>query len=160
VREHNRQVSDGVFAAMNDPRRPKVSPAHRAVPPALNFAPLDNAATALTDAASRFESALTSAGSKLSGRSSAAARVNAALRQAEGQLVDPAGLPNRSWYRHLLYAPGYYTGYGVKTVPGVREGIEQDKFDESEKEVARVAAAIRRLAALLDAVTKDLGSPK
>jgi N-acetylated-alpha-linked acidic dipeptidase len=160
AREHNRQVTDGVFAAMNDPRRPKVPPARRAVPPALNFAPLDNAATALTDAASRFESALTSAGAKLSGRSSAAARVNAALRQAEGQLVDPAGLPNRGWYRHLLYAPGYYTGYGVKTIPGVREGIEQDKFDEAEKEVARVAAAIRRLAALLDTVTKDLGSPK
>jgi N-acetylated-alpha-linked acidic dipeptidase len=160
VREHNRQVTEGVFAAMNDPRRPKALPAQRTVPPALNFAPLDNAATALADAAARFESALTSAGSRLASRSSAMTRVNAALRQAEGQLVDPAGLPNRSWYRHLLYAPGYYTGYGVKTVPGVREGIEQDKYDEAEKEVARVAAAVRRLTTLLDSVTKDLGSLK
>ena len=114
--------------------------------------------TVKADAAARFESALTSAGSRLASRSSAMTRVNAALRQAEGQLVDPAGLPNRSWYRHLLYAPGYYTGYGVKTVPGVREGIEQDKYEEAEKEVARVAAAVRRLATLLDSVTKDLGS--
>ena len=51
--------------------------------------------------------------------------LNAKLRQAEPQLIDAAGLPNRPWYRHLLYAPGLYTGYSVKTIPGVREGIEQ-----------------------------------
>jgi N-acetylated-alpha-linked acidic dipeptidase len=156
VGEHNRQVRDGVFAAINDPRRPHVPPTLKEVPRAINFAPLDNAATTLTAAAERYEKALGSAASSLAGQPAAIGRVNAKLRQAEAQLIDPAGLPNRSWYRHLLYAPGFYTGYSVKTVPGVREGIEQGKYDEAEGEVVRAAGALNRLAALLKSVVTDL----
>ena len=60
--------------------------------------------------------------------------MNAKLRQSEQQLIDAAGLPNREWYRHLIYAPGFYTGYGVKTIPGVRENIEQAHYKEAEAE--------------------------
>ncbi len=156
VGEHNRQVRDGVFAAIDDPRRPQVPPTLKEVPRAINFAPLDNAATTLTAAAERYEKTLGSAASSLAGQPAAIGRVNAKLRQAEAQLIDPAGLPNRSWYRHLLYAPGFYTGYSVKTVPGVREGIEQGKYDEAEGEVVRAAGALNRLAALLESVATDL----
>jgi len=65
-------------------------------------------------------------------------------------------LPGRSWYKHLLYAPGFYTGYGVKTVPGVRESIEQGQYPQAETEVARAAAAITGLAALVDSITSDM----
>jgi N-acetylated-alpha-linked acidic dipeptidase len=82
--------------------------------------------------------------------------LNAKLRQAEPQLIDTAGLPRRSWYRHLLYAPGYYAGYGAKTIPGVREGIEQGRYDEAEAEVVRVSRALMRLVALVDSASADL----
>ncbi len=158
AREHNRQVSDGVFAAVEDPRHPTVHPALKEVPPAINFAPLDNAVTALTDAAERCDKALGAASSKLAGQSATLARINGKLRQAEAQLIDSGGLPNRPWYRHLLYAPGFYTGYGVKTVPGVREGIEQGTYSEAERQVQRVATAIARLATWLGSIAQDVSS--
>ena len=82
--------------------------------------------------------------------------VNAKLIQSERQLLDPAGLKNRQWFRHLLYAPGFYTGYAVKTLPGVREGIEQKAYAEVEPEVARAAKAIDRLTALVSAAAGEL----
>jgi len=157
AREHNRQVSDGVFAAVDDPRHPTVHQVVKEVPRAINFAPLENAATTLTDAAERCDKALALASPKLGGQVAVLARINDKLRQAEAQLLDPAGLPNRPWYRHLLYAPGFYTGYSVKTVPGVREGIEQGTYDEAEREVQRVATAIARLSSLLNSIAEDVG---
>jgi N-acetylated-alpha-linked acidic dipeptidase len=141
---------------MRDPRRPVPIPKPETVPPAINFAPYDNAATALTDAARRYEKALDGARPKLSTNSAALAKLNEKLRSSEAQLIDAAGLSRRPWYRHLLYAPGFYTGYGVKTVPGVREGIEDGRYDEAEREVVRVAAALKRLGALLDSASADL----
>ena len=133
-------------------RLPKVE----AVPPAINFAPLDNAAAALSDSARRYERALAAARATVVADAAALRALNARLRRAELQLLDDAGLPRRSWYRHLVYAPGFYTGYGVKTVPGVREGIEQGRYDEAESEVARAARALARLTALIDAASADL----
>jgi len=156
VRERNRQIADGVFAAMRDPKRPMPAPQVEAVPPAINFAPFDNAAAALADSARRYERALAVSRSKVVADAAALRALNARLRRAEIQLVDDAGLPRRSWYRHLVYAPGFYTGYGVKTVPGVREGIEQARYDEAESEVVRAAKALTRLAALVDSASTDL----
>jgi N-acetylated-alpha-linked acidic dipeptidase len=82
--------------------------------------------------------------------------LNARLIQSERQLTDPAGLPRRPWYRHLLYAPGFYTGYAVKTLPGVREAIEQKAYAEAEAEIVRVARALDRETALIDAAAADL----
>ena len=76
--------------------------------------------------------------------------MNALLIQSERQLIDPAGLPKREWYRHLIYAPGYYTGYSVKTLPGVREGIEHKDYAGAEKEVVRAAAALDRESELIE----------
>ena len=82
--------------------------------------------------------------------------MNTRLLQAERQFIDDGGLPRRPWYRHLLYAPGFYTGYGVKTMPGVREGIEQKRYEEAEKEAARLAAAIAKETALINAAAGEL----
>jgi N-acetylated-alpha-linked acidic dipeptidase len=152
ARERARQLDEGVFAAVNDPRRPLAAPPRDPIPPALNFAPLENAAAALTASAERFQKATGSA----AGAAGAVRRVNARLRDAERELSDPGGLPGRPWFRHLLYAPGLYTGYGVKTLPGVREAIEQKQYAAVEGEVQRAARAIERLAALLDEASRDL----
>ena len=156
VSERNREIEDGVFAATNDPRRPLVVPAVEIVPPALNFAPLENASTALTAAAGRYKKALASASPRLAGNAAAVRAVNARIIQSERQLLDPAGLPNREWYRHLLYAPGFYTGYDVKTLPGVREGIEQRQYKEAGTEIVRAAKALEREATLVEAAAAEL----
>jgi len=156
VRERNRQIDEGVFAAINDPKRPLQAPKTERVAPALNFAPLENAAELLTQAAARYHRAVDAARPKLASGSAAVRAANAKLLQAERQLTDEGGLPKRPWYRHLLYAPGFYTGYAVKTMPGVREAIEQKLYAEAETEIARVAKALEREAALLDSVSSSL----
>ena len=150
ISEKNRQLDDGVFAAMVDPRRPQVAPPRDVVPPAINFAPLENAITRLTAAAARYTKARTASAAKLATADDTVRRVNALLIQSERQLIDPAGLPKREWYRHLIYAPGYYTGYSVKTLPGVREGIEQKDYAGAEKEVVRASAALDRESELIE----------
>src|SRR5262249_18599950 len=157
TRERNRQIQDGVLAAVADPRRKEAPPKIEPVAPAINFAPLDNASTSLAESAKRFEKSLATAKGRFEGGNAGVLRaVNAKLRAAESQLTDSEGLPGRPWYRHLLYAPGLYTGYGVKTVPGVRESIEQRNYADAEREVTRVSGALMRLAALIDSASADL----
>ena len=81
-------------------------------------------------------------------------KLNEKLRSAEAQLIDASGLPRRAWYRHLLYAPGFYTGYGVKTIPGVREAIEERKWDEVREQISRAAETLSRVADAIDRATK------
>lgn len=152
VRERNRQIADGTLAAVGDPKLHRPMPAIEDVPPALNFAPLENAVSAFARAADRYKAAT----AKGSADAAVQRAVNSRLIQAERQFIDEGGLPRRPWYRHLLYAPGFYTGYGVKTMPGVREGIEQKRYAEAEKEVVRVAAAIDRETALVNAAAAEL----
>ena len=156
IHERNRQISDGVYAAMRDPRKPTPIPKVETVPPAISFAPLDNAISALTEAARRYDKSLSAARSAVTSDRNALAALNTKLRQAEIQLIDSDGLYRRPWYRHLVYAPGYYTGYGVKTIPGVREGIEDGRYADAEFEVTRVARALARLTALVDSASADL----
>lgn len=156
IKERNREVEEGVFAAVADSRRPLRPPAIEMVPPALNFAPLENAANALSRAADRYTKVVDAVRPRLADRPATVRAVNARLIQSEQQLVDPGGLPRRPWYRHLLYAPGYYTGYGVKTVPGVREAIEERQYAEAEVEILRVAKAIDRETALIESAASEL----
>jgi N-acetylated-alpha-linked acidic dipeptidase len=157
VTERNRLIRDGVYTETEDPRHPITPPAIEPVPPALNFAPLENAARALTQAADRYAAAARGvSASALTAAPATVRAVNARLRQSERQLTDADGLPRRPWYRHLLYAPGFYTGYDVKTMPGVREGIEQRQYPEAEAQAARVAAALMREVDLVAAAAADL----
>jgi N-acetylated-alpha-linked acidic dipeptidase len=158
ARERNRQIEEGVFTAMNNPSRPLKPPAVEAIAPALNFAPLENATAALAAAADRYKKAIDGSRGRLT--TELTKRVNAKLIASERRLTDPDGLRGRDWYRHLLYAPGFYTGYSVKTVPGVREGIEQKRYAEAEAEIVRAAAAIQREADLVNAAAGDLESTK
>ena len=82
-----------------------------------------------------------------------ATRADVILQGVEQALTDPQGLPGRPWYRHLIYAPGYYTGYSVKTIPGVREAIEQRDWAEADVQIGRVAKALAALIVEIDKAT-------
>jgi len=155
ARERNREIEEGLFTATADPREPLVAPQPEEVPPHLDFAPLDNAVDALTKSAQRYEQAFARAQGD-SGKPLArpeAQALNALLIQSERTLTSADGLPRRPWFRHQLYAPGFYTGYGVKTIPGVREAIEERNWKEADDQIGRVAQTLTAEAALLDRAT-------
>jgi N-acetylated-alpha-linked acidic dipeptidase len=124
----------------------------------LNFAPLDNAMDALTQSAQRYTKALEKAnangGAALAGAS--LNPLNALLIQSERKLTSSEGLPGRPWYRHEIYAPGVYTGYGVKTMPAIRESIEQKKWKLADEGIVEVGRVLTAEAALINEAAEDL----
>jgi N-acetylated-alpha-linked acidic dipeptidase len=157
IRERNQELEEGVFKATLDPRRPTVPPMKEELPPHLNFAPMQNAADALAKSAEHYHHAWAHKQSTLSETQAESLRaLNQQLMQSERKLTNDDGLPRRSWYKHLLYAPGVYSGYDVKTVPSVREGIELKRYAEAEQEIGRVAKALQDESALIDAAAQLL----
>jgi N-acetylated-alpha-linked acidic dipeptidase len=158
IRDRNREITEGVFGATSDPRKPLVPPIAEAVPPHLNFAPLQNALDALNQSADHYRRARAKAeqdGGTALARASLA-QVNLQLLQSERALTDASGLPGRPWFKHQLYAPGFYTGYGVKTVPAVREAIEQKQWSTAEESIGTVARALENEAALVEKAASSL----
>ncbi len=153
--ERNKQIEEGVFTATADPRKTLVPPPAEVLPLYLNFAPLRNGLQALAKAGESYEAALRKA--PLSG---SLAEVDRTLIKTERALTSPDGLPGRPWFQHLIYAPGVYTGYGVKTIPGVREAIEQKKWEEADREIVRAGRALEQAAGLIDAARKLLEGAK
>jgi N-acetylated-alpha-linked acidic dipeptidase len=158
IAERNREVDEGVFSATSDPRRPTLAPPKEEVPPHLNFAPLENALVALQRSAERYGKARAAAEARTI-PPAVLSRVNALLIRSERVLLSPEGLPRRPWYRHLLYAPGVYAGYGAKTMPGAREAIELKRYSEADPEIARIAKALQDEAALVDSAAAELERP-
>ncbi len=158
IEEQNLESEEGVYLAVSDPWHPKGPPEAEATPPELNFAPLQNAVKSLAAGAKRYQKAVAKAQPEFGdpAQAAAVAELNQVLLQAEHSLTDPNGLPRRSWYKHFLYAPGVYAGYGAKTMPGVHEGIELGRYSEADTEIARVAKALDAETALLDSATKIL----
>jgi N-acetylated-alpha-linked acidic dipeptidase len=158
VREVNQELEEGVFTATADPKKTFVPPQAEEVPPYLNFAPLENAADALSQSAQRYRKALektnANSGAALAGASLSG--VNALLIQSERKLTNPEGLPGRPWYKHEIYAPGVYTGYGVKTMPAVRESIEQKKWKLAEEGIVEVGKVLAAEAALVNSAAAEL----
>jgi N-acetylated-alpha-linked acidic dipeptidase len=152
IKERNTEIADGVYAALEDPKKKTVTPAVEALPPYFNFAPLDQASDDLTLAATEYDKAFAAQAPQGHGK------VNAQLVRAERALMDANGLPNRAWFQNMIYAPGFYTGYGVKTLPAVRESIEQKEWSDVDKEIARTAAAIEREAELIKDARQTLDS--
>jgi len=151
--DHNRAVDDKLFEAAADPTETWVTPRRLDPVPHLNFAPLENARDRLAKSAHAYQAALDRAGPGAAGLGLEARRgLDLALLQAEHALTGP-GLPRRPWYVHQIYAPGFYTGYGVKTLPGVREAIEERKWRELDEQVAATAKAIEAFAAEVDRAT-------
>jgi N-acetylated-alpha-linked acidic dipeptidase len=152
--ERNKQIEEGLFRFTSDPRDPVTAPQRQLPAPQLNFAPLLNALDSLNHAAARYDRAYNRAVTE--GHVANAKSVNQRLIQAERALTSTEGLKNRPWYVHMLYAPGFYTGYGVKTIPGVREAIEQGQWQDADREIARAAAALEREATLISGIAEAL----
>jgi N-acetylated-alpha-linked acidic dipeptidase len=138
----NEIIRSGGYILGNDPEKNLIPPAEKSIVPFLDFSPLQNALTKLKKSADSlqavFEDKVESA--KVS------KEFNEALYTAEQQLLTEAGLPRRQWYKHTLYAPGFYTGYGVKTMPGIREAIEERKWQEAQEQIEVVAKTLNKLA--------------
>ena len=152
------QLIDEHIFELGSQRLDPVGPPPRELPvPFLDFAPLKNAAAALTASAKKFDeryAAAIAAPAALTHERLAA--VNADLRRAEQALLSAEGLPGRGWYRHMVYAPGLHTGYGAKTLPAVREAVEERHWAEMPADVAVTAAALEAYRAVLDAATTKL----
>ena len=162
IRERNREIEEGLFKATDDPRHPLVAPQMETVPPHLNFAPLENAAEEVTRSAGEyrkaFEQASANGGARLA--SASLTEVNQLLMQSERKLTNSEGLPNRPWFKHQLYAPGFYTGYAVKTVPAVREAIEQKQWKQADEAIVVVAGVLRDEAVLISSAAGKLAAAK
>jgi N-acetylated-alpha-linked acidic dipeptidase len=160
ITDANRLVDEGVYTAINDPRDPVRGPAVKTKPPQFNFAPMLNALDSLTSAAKRYDRqvAMISMVNMSPSKQAMLVSVNQRLLQAERALTSNDGLRGRTWYKHLIYAPGFYTGYGVKTVPAVREAIEQGQWDDVDREIARAASAILREATLVSSLANQLAT--
>ena len=128
----------------------------------LDLGPLRQAVARLGAAAARYESALARldamTASEVAARGDALDRVNRLVYRSERAVADTAGLPGRPWFRNQIYAPGLYTGYAVKTMPGIREALELGRLDEAVGQAARVTAAVGRLADQVDRATEALGA--
>ena len=144
----NQLVRDGAYTLAADPTQTFVAPTPDTPVPHLNFAPLQNTIGALPTSAAAYADALARwVQSPETLGSSERATLNRLLMQTERALTREAGLPGRPWFRHQVYAPGFYTGYGVKTLPGVREAIEQRDWDEAEDQIGHAAATLERFSA-------------
>ena len=146
-----------MFDASSDPQKPFLPPPVAEVPPHLNFAPLENAVDALTASADRFAKAVSKVQTnEIALSPSTIVRVNKLLIQSGPMLTDPAGLPNRPWFKNQIYAPGAYTGYEAKPLPGVLEAMDRKNWREAESQIPREAEALRREARLIEDATAAL----
>jgi N-acetylated-alpha-linked acidic dipeptidase len=146
----NRSLADRSLELASDPHIPYVAPSPKAPVPYVNFAPLQNALGRLKASAANYAEAEQHAPPlSLDKRK----ELDQILIAADRALLQPEGLPRRPWYRHQIYAPGYYTGYGVKTIPGVREAIEERRWDEAAAQVPLVARSLDAMAQRIDQAT-------
>ena len=154
IEEENRKVRERSLQLAADPTETFVPPPLKPEAPFINLSPLLNASAKLTSAAEKFDAAVANAKNQPRLTSADGARtLDALLQKLEPSLTDEKGLPRRPWFVHTIYAPGFYTGYGVKTLPGVREAIEQRAWSEAEQQAVRAAAAIVRAAGILEQAT-------
>lgn len=154
--ERNRLIAEGSLDAAHDPTLAWKAPVTREEVPHLNFAPVKNAVARLQAATASYQKARANRGAI---PPETETRLNALLRNAERALTRPEGLPRRSWFRHQVYAPGFYTGYGVKTLPGIREAIEQKNWSEAEEQIGVASAALDRFTTLVTEAETVIAQP-
>jgi len=141
-------AADGDFKLTSDPSDPTTAPEVKPVTPLIDTLALEDASDRLTRSAGAADAMLSDEDAL---PPAVQAKINADLAGIDQLLLDPDGLPGRPWYRNMIYAPGTLTGYGAKTLPGVREAIEQRRFDDARAYVAKTAAVLNAYADRLDA---------
>ncbi|MBE9466472.1 transferrin receptor-like dimerization domain-containing protein [Dyadobacter subterraneus] len=148
--DQNKLISENRFEITADPKEPFVKPIPMEVAPYLNFAPLENALSKLEKSATAYASA---SGKVSTLPADKLKQLNDILYKSERYLINEQGLPRRPWYKHQIYAPGFYTGYGVKTLPMIREAIEQRNWSEADQGIVRVSDALKAFTAEIDKAT-------
>jgi N-acetylated-alpha-linked acidic dipeptidase len=135
----NKMIRDKLFDIAKDPLKNYKSPESRDEVPYLNFSSLENAIAQLKYASGEFENQYPGAVGLPADKQN---ELNEILYKLERSLLNENGLPRRSWYKHQIYAPGYYTGYDVKTLPGIREALEQRNWKEAQENIEIVSKTI------------------
>jgi N-acetylated-alpha-linked acidic dipeptidase len=154
IAEKNRSITDGTYAAVSDPTATYVVPRSEQPAPALDFAPLQSALARLQESAKNYQTALgTSAAQERLRSAETQAALDLILMGFEHSMTSEAGLPRRPWFKHQIYAPGFYTGYGVKTIPGVREAVEQHDWKEAAEQITIASGVITHAATEIDRAT-------
>lgn len=145
----NELISDGTWQAVQDPTENLNAPKMNSPVPNIDFAPLQKALAKLKDSSNKFQNAFKDKKLPASTQKS----LDEILMKTERYLTRDTGLPKRDWFKHQIYAPGFYTGYGVKTLPAIRESIEQREWSEVVKQIGLVSATIENFAAEIDKAT-------
>lgn len=149
TRMMNQMISSGMIVAVQDPTEKFVAPKAKESVPFLNFAPLQNALARLQESARNYQTATKNKTVSTPVQKS----LDEILMKTERALINPNGLPRRNWFRHQIYAPGFYTGYGVKTLPSVREAIEQRDWREAQEQISIVARTVENFVGEIDKAT-------
>jgi N-acetylated-alpha-linked acidic dipeptidase len=145
--ETNQLIADGVYGLALDPEKSLGPPAAQPPVPHFNFAPLRNALGRLLAAADAYAAATADS-------AATSEEINRLLFTSERLLTRESGLEGRPWYKHFIYAPGFYTGYGVKTIPGVREAIEQREYQAVDPQIEIAAGVLNRMAARIEELSR------
>jgi N-acetylated-alpha-linked acidic dipeptidase len=155
--ELGKLLDQNAFTLASDPTRVVLPPAREPLVPYLNLAPLDNIVARLKAGAKAYDDLYAKFGAGTLKLTPAQTKeLNSLLQGLEQTLTVTRGLPGREWYKHVIYAPGLLTGYGVKTLPGVRESIESDRFDEANEYSTITAGALAAYCDRLDRATAVL----
>jgi N-acetylated-alpha-linked acidic dipeptidase len=147
------------FTLAADPTRVVAPPEREPEVPYMDLTPLDNALVRLKKCSREYDDAY--AQLPMSAAAPGAAqreRAERILQGLEQTLMSAQGLPGRPWFQHMIYAPGLYTGYGVKTLPGVREAIEQHRWDEAARYAAIIGTTLANYCDRVDEATAALKS--
>jgi N-acetylated-alpha-linked acidic dipeptidase len=143
----NDVINSKAYVLAADPTEKEQLPKLKSAVPFIDFSPVQNALAELDNASKTLNQWVAKTGTL-------SEKANASLYRAEQQLLSANGLPRRSWFKHTIYAPGFYTGYGVKTMPGIREAIEQKDWKEAQEQIQIAAAQMKQLAAHLLSITQ------
>ena len=153
----SKMLASNAFRLADDPGKTRGNPEPLKSVPHFNFAPLENALDHLKRSARGYDAALAAKSSTLSART--ASQLFSLTRETEETLAPDIGLPGRDWYKNLIYAPGALTGYAAKTLPGVREAIEEERWEDADRYVTITAAALQAYADKLDSTVQLMNSP-
>ena len=146
----NQLIADGVYAIALNPNKKLGPPTEKVPVPHFNFAPLKNALSRLEAAAMAFDATVAE-------NANSSEEINNLLYTSERLLTRDEGLEGRTWYKHHIYAPGFYTGYGVKTIPGVREAIEQREYEKVAPQIEIAANVLNDMAARIELLSSKVG---
>ena len=153
----NKLLDNNDFTIARNPKKKYLAPDRLKQVPDFNFKTLEDAFDRLTTSAWNYEIAL-SKHKKGSLSAEQKSELNDLLKDVEQALTSEKGLPRRDWFKNMIYAPGYYTGYGVKTLPGIREGLEERKWNEVRNYIEEIAKALDRASAKINSASKLLAA--